>query len=279
MDASMKEGLRIPQVTLANGSLMPQLGLGTWKLYGKDCVAAVQHALKAGYRHIDTAERYENQSDIGMAIKGFPRKSLFITTKVWYDRLAYDDLMAMCEAALEELRTRYIDLYLVHWPNEDIPLKGTMEALNDLYDKQKIHAIGVSNFGIRHLKKAMKQSAAPICNNQVETHPFWHDERLLDFCQENEIAVTAYSPLAQGLVFKDKTIKGIAERNRRTVSQVVLRWLAQKGCVVIPKATSRAMLLENAGTFGFHLSTHDMALMDTLAQGKRLVDPPWADWS
>lgn len=278
MGTAMKRGMHIPDIKLANGILMPQLGLGTWKLYGKDCVSAVQHALKAGYRHIDTAERYENQSDIGIALKGFPRKSVFLTTKVWYDRLAYQDLIDMCHAALEELRTDYIDLYLVHWPNRDIPLKQTMEALNDLYDKKQIRAIGVSNFGIKNLKKAMGLSAAPICNNQIETHPFWHDDKLLDFCKDNDISVTAYSPLAQGLVFKDKTIADIAKRNRKTVSQVVLRWLAQKGCAVIPKATARKMLLENAAIFDVALSKEDMALIDGLKQGKRLVDPPWADW-
>jgi diketogulonate reductase-like aldo/keto reductase len=257
---------------------MPQIGLGTWKLYGKECVSAVQHALKAGYRHIDTAERYENQSDIGIALKGFPRKSLFLTTKVWYDRLAYDDLIDMCHAALKELRTDYIDLYLVHWPNNDIPLKQTIDALNALYDKKEIRAIGVSNFGIKNLKKAMRLSDAPICNNQIETHPYWHDEKLLDFCKDNDIAVTAYSPLAQGSVFRDKTIMAIAKRNNRTVSQVVLRWLTQKGCVVIPKATERAMLLENAAISDFALSKEDVALIDGLKQGKRLVDPPWADW-
>ena len=230
----MKNEVSIPGIKLANGALMPQLGLGTWKLYGKECVSAVQHALNAGYRHIDTAERYENQSDIGIAIKDFPRKSLFLVTKVWYDRLGYDDLMEMCKAALEELRTDYIDLYLIHWPNKDIPMKETFEALNELHDNKSIRAIGVSNFSISNIRKAMKLSPAPICNNQVETHPYWHDEKLLDFCHDNRISVTAYSPLAQGLVFKDRTIMEIAGRCKRTVSQVVLRWLVQKGCIVIP---------------------------------------------
>jgi diketogulonate reductase-like aldo/keto reductase len=274
----MKESIAIPAIKLANGVLMPQLGLGTWKLYGKECVAAVQHALKAGYRHIDTAERYENQSDIGIAIKGFPRKSLFLVSKIWYDRLHNADVLELCNAALEELRTDYMDLYLIHWPNKDIQMKETFDALNQLYDEKKLRAIGVSNFSIANLKKAMKVSAAPICNNQVETHPFWHDEKLLSFCHDNDIAVTAYSPLAQGLVFKDRTIADIAAHYKRSVSQVVLRWLVQKGCIVIPKATDRQRLLENARIFDFALGTQDMAVLDNLKQGKRLVDPPWAEW-
>lgn len=274
----MKKRTTIPSVTLANGIPMPALGLGTWKLWGDDCVAAVKTALAAGYTSIDTAERYANQSDIGMAIKNVPRDTLFITSKVWHDHLHHDDLIEACAATLKELRTGYIDLYLVHWPDKAVPMRETFGALNELYDAKTIRAIGVSNFTIPHLRKAMHVSEAPICVNQVEVHPFWHDDALLSFCRENKIAVTAYSPLAQGKVFTDRTITALADKHGRSVSQIVLRWLVQKDCIVIPKATMKERLLENASIFDFTLPGEDMALLDCLTPQRRLVNPDFAEF-
>ena len=268
----------IPMLKLSNGVLMPQLGLGTWKLWGDECVKAVKAALDAGYRHIDTAERYANQSDIGMAIKGHPRKSLFITSKVWYDHLHHDDLIEACTATLEELRTDYVDMYIIHWPNSGVPFKETFGALNELYRAKKIRATGVSNFSISNMRKAMKVCDAPITNNQIETHPFWHDEKLLGFCRENDIVVTAYSPLAQGKVFHDMRIIALAEKYGKNPGQLTLRWLVQKGCAVIPKASEKIRLVENMSIFDFEISGEDMRILDSLKPQKRMVNADFAEW-
>ena len=162
---------------LKDGNEIPALGLGTWQLIGETCTRVVRKALELGYRHIDTAEIYGNQREIGTAIKGFPREELFITSKVWTNHLRYEDVLKACEQTLEELGTDYLDLYLIHWPSEEVPLRETLGAMKELKKKGKIRSIGVSNFEIKHLEEALKVAGDLVINNQIEFHPYLYPGR------------------------------------------------------------------------------------------------------
>lgn len=269
--------MKISNVKLSNGVLMPVIGLGTWNLTGRKCEESVKEALNLGYTHIDTADFYGNHKEIGRAIKSFDRKKLFITTKVWNTDLEYDDVLSSCDRALKELNTDYIDLYLIHWPNSNIPLKNTFDALRKLYDDKKIRAVGVSNFNIRLLKESIKMSRVPITVNQVEFHPFLYQKSLLEFCRKNDIKITAYSPLARGRVFKDVIISEIARKHNKTAGQITLRWLLDKEMIAIPKASSRKHLEENIDVFNLKLSKEETELLDSLPK-KRLIDPGFTDF-
>jgi len=269
--------MEIPAFTLKTGTKIPAIGLGTWQLSGKACADAVKAALRLGYTHFDTAEMYENQEQIGAAIKGVERKRLFITSKVWHANLGYEDTLAACEQTLKQLGTNYLDLYLIHWPNQAIPMQQTFRALEELHRAGKIKALGVSNFTIGHLKEAMQASSVPLAVNQVEFHPFLNQQELLDFCKKSGIVLTAYSPLARGRVNDDLTIQAIAEKHAKTPGQTALRWCFQKGLVAIPKASSEAHLRENLAIFDFELDKADMRALDALPQ-HRIVNPAFAEF-
>jgi diketogulonate reductase-like aldo/keto reductase len=267
----------IPSITLKNGVKMPVLGLGTWQLEGKGGVEAVQLALRLGYTHIDTAEIYGNQREIGIAIKGHDRKRLFITSKVWYTHLRKRDVLAACTQTLKELGTTYLDLYLIHWPNSAVPLQETFEALKELHDDGKVRAVGVSNFTVKHLEEAMKASKVDICVNQVEFHPLLYQKELLAFCDKNHVRLTAYSPLGRGAVFKEATIKEIAAKHGKSPSQVALRWLYEKGVIAIPKGSSEQHLKENMAIFDFELTKEETKRLDSLSR-RRIINPPFAEF-
>jgi 2,5-diketo-D-gluconate reductase B len=249
---------------------IPIMGLGTYQLTGRKCVDAVRTALRIGYRHIDTAVFYRNHEEIGEAIKGFPRHELFLTSKVWTTDLRYEDVIGSCSAALHELSTDYLDLFLIHWPNPSIPLEETMDALAHLKEQGKIKAFGVSNFTIRLMDQAM--SFGKIATNQVEFHPYLYQKKLLDFCRQNKIALTAYCPIARAKVFQDPIFLGIARKHNKTPGQISLRWLIEKDIVAIPKASSEDHLKENFDVFDFQLGHDDIKALDNLPQ-ERLVDP------
>jgi len=188
-------------VELDSGNKMPMVGFGTFTLTGDVCRESVEKAIELGYTHIDTAEIYENEKEVGQGIKtglektSLTREDLFVTSKVWKDNLHYDEVIEACEGTLDDLGLDYLDLYLIHWPNSDIPMEGTFKALAKLKKDGKIKDIGVSNFTTTHLKKAQKVSSEPISINQVEYHPYLNQNKLLNYCKENGIAVTAFSPL------------------------------------------------------------------------------------
>ena len=234
-------------VKLSSGYEMPILGLGTWQLTGKKCKEAVKKAIELGYRHIDTAWIYENQEEIGDAIKEskIKREKLFVTSKVWTDNLKYNEVLEQCDETLSQLKLNYLDLYLIHWPNRDVPLEETFRALKRLVNDKKVRSIGISNFNIGRVKEAKEKSEIPVSVNQVKYHPYLNQESLLEECRKNKIALTAYSPLARGKIANDKTLKDIAEKHNKTVSQISLRWLLQKNIIVIPKASSEKHLREN----------------------------------
>lgn len=251
---------------------MPALGLGTWELTGEKCERTVREAIKMGYRHIDTAELYGNEAEIGRAIKDTDRSQLFITSKVSNSNLRPGNLAQACEGSLDRLGTEYLDLYLVHWPNDKIPIEHTMEVMNNLVADGKVRSIGLSNFNVKLMKEAMSVSEQPISNNQVEYHPYRARREIPRFCEENGITLTAYCPLARGKVLKDPTLNEIGRKYGKSPALVSLQWLLQKGAIIIPKSGSREHLRENMDLDGWELSTEDIEAVDALSTGHQLVD-------
>ncbi len=264
--------MNIPNVKLKDGNEIPILGLGTWQLTGKTCEQAVKDAISLGYTHIDTAEYYGNHKEIGRAIKNADRKKLFITSKVWYDNLKYDDVLKACNKTLNDLGTTYLDLYLVHWPNSKIDMKETFDALKKLHDDGKIKSVGVSNFAISHLEEALKVSQIPIVVNQVEFHPYLYQKELLDYCTKNGIIITAYSPLSRGKVFSEKKMTEISKKYNKTPGQITLKWMVEKNIVVIPKASSLKHLKSNMEIFDFKLTENEDIMIEALNKNSRMIN-------
>ena len=262
------------------GVSIPALGLGTWRMIGKTCARAVENALNAGYRHIDTAEAYDNEEAVAKGIKGagVNREDLFITAKISYNSLTFRNVRASLESSLRKLNTPYVDLWLIHWPNPRMALSDTLETMLRLRDEGKALNLGVSNFSIKLLEEALRY--APILCNQVEYHPYLSQKALLPFATKRDLMVTAYAPLAKGRVLKDSLILQIAERLGRTPAQVVLRWLIQQENVAaIPKTENRDHCVENLDIFDFELNEEDTQAIARLDRGERLVWPEFApEW-
>lgn len=270
----------IPTRPLKPQGEIPLMGFGTYPMKGDECRQAVETALECGYRHLDTADAYGNHDAVAEAVaaSGVPREELFLTSKIMRDRLRHDEFLRAGDRILKELRTDYLDLLLIHWPNNEIPMEETLRAMARLLDEGKIRAAGVSNFTVKRLGRALALDLAPISVNQVEYHPFLNQKGLHRFCEENGVVVTAYSPLAQGKVAEDPTLQRIAERLGRTASQVTLRWLFQRGIVAIPKASSRKHAESNLGVLDFELSLDDFNAIDNLGRWERLITWDVADF-
>ena len=267
----------VPLVPLRGGLVAPQLGLGTWMLEGRACTRAVEAALEIGYRHIDTAEAYDNEADIAIAIRGVPRDHLFVTSKVWYENLEHDAVLAAARASIERLGVDWLDLYLIHWPNDDVPLEQTVAAMLELMDEGLIRGWGVSNFTPGRVARA--SALGDPATNQVELHPWFAQEPLVRTCRAHGIPVTAYSPLARGRVDKEPLLHEIAQRRGVTPAQVALRWATQLGHIVIPKSSNPDRLRENFASFAFDLTDDEMTAITSLPQRRRLVDAGWALWN
>jgi 2,5-diketo-D-gluconate reductase B len=261
-----------PELELKGGNKIPVLGLGTWQLTGKKCIDIVKKAIELGYRHIDTAEVYGNQSEIGKAIKYVHRSEIFLTSKIWTNHLHYDDVIEACNRTLEELSTNYLDLYLIHWPSMEVPFEETFRALEELVADGKVKSVGVSNFTINHLKEALKVAKNQITVDQVEFHPYLYQKGLLEFCNKNGIVITAYSPLGRGGILRDEKIRKIADKYNKTSAQVCLRWCLQNGVVVIPKSGSEGHLKENLDIFDWNISKEDMKRIDSLDKGEIVIN-------
>ncbi len=261
-----------------NKTKVPKLGFGTWLIKGKQCVEAVQFALEIGYRHIDTAQIYENEEQVGQGIadSGVMREDIFLVTKVWRDNLSAKKVEQSTEESLRKLKTDYVDLLLIHWPEIRVSLEESLLAMRKLVKAQKIKFIGVSNFPVDLVEKA-KQIVPEIVCNQVEYHPFLGQGTLLSCLRKNNMFLTAYSPLARNKIFKDKTVCQIAKKYSKTAGQVVLRWLLeQENVVAIPKAGNREHAESNFDIFDFHLKDPDPLLLGSLySRSMRLVDPKW----
>lgn len=259
---------------------VPALGFGTYKLKGVTCIESVADAIAIGYRHIDTAESYENEKEVGDGIKssGIDREELFLTTKVWYTHLKHDQLIKAVESSLRKLQTDYVDLLLIHWPAEDIAMQEPLEAMIELKQQGKIKLLGVSNFTCEMVDQAI--ALAPVVCNQVEYHPFLDQSRMLDTLRDNNMILTAYSPLAKGKVLDNPLLKEIGEKYNKTPGQITLRWHVQQGQVAaIPKSSQTERRQQNFHIFDFELTQEEMQQISALRGDNRMVNPGWApEW-
>jgi diketogulonate reductase-like aldo/keto reductase len=262
-------------VTLNNGVKMPRLGLGVWKCAGKEAEQAVAWALEAGYRHIDTARIYENEAEVGRALRasGIARKEIFVTTKLWTDDHGYDQALKSFDASLARLGLDYVDLYLSHFPVSG-KRRETWRALERLVADGKCRAVGVSNYTVAHLEDILAQSSVVPAANQVEFHPFLFQRDLLAFCRERKIQLEAYSPLTHGLRLKHPAVIEVARRLGRTPAQVLIRWALEHDLVVIPKSSRRERIIENGAVFDFSLGAENKASLDGLDEGLRTCWDP-----
>jgi len=265
-----------------DGGKMPVLGLGTFQSSGEACRNAVETALKLGYRHVDTARMYENEVQVGQGIRdsGVPRGEVFLTTKLQMGELHPDGVRTSCENSLRELSTDYVDLLLIHWPEESVPLADTLGAMVDLKNAGRTRHIGVSNCPVSWLEKAIKSTDEPLFCNQVEYHCYLEQGPVMKTCHDHGLGVVAYSPLARGGVLKDDALARIGRKHGKTAAQVALRWLLrQTDVIAIPKGTSEEHIRENIDVFDFELDHEDLATIGDFDHGHRLIDPEWApEW-
>ena len=261
---------------------IPMLGLGTWENTNPAaCAESVATALEMGYRHIDTAQAYGNEESVGegIAAADVDREDVFLATKVWIDNLAYDDVIATTEASLDRLGVDSVDLMYVHWPSRTYDPDETLGAFNELYEDDKIDRIGVSNFEPDQLRAAIEISDAPIVANQVECHPLFRQAELREVCDEEDIELVAYSPLARGDVFDVPALQDIADNHDASPPQVSLAWLRQQGVTAIPKATSEAHIRDNWQSLSLTLSDDELDRIETLDETGRRVDPGFGPWN
>jgi diketogulonate reductase-like aldo/keto reductase len=260
----------------ANGAVIPALGFGTWELRGAHAQEMVEQALAIGYRHIDTAQMYGNETEVGAAIRtsGLPRDDIFLTTKVWPDRFKRGDFERSVEESLARLKVACVDLLLLHWPSSTVPLAETIPALDAVRERGLARHVGVSNFTLALLEETLKIARSPIVTNQVEYHPFLSQAPLLGMLRPRGISMTAYCPLARGRVFSDPTLRRIAESHGKGPGQIALRWLVQQeGVIAIPRSSKLEHIQANRAIFDFTLSVEEMATIDALSQQRgRIVN-------
>jgi len=262
--------------TLNNDLEMPWLGLGVFQSKeGNEVINAVKVALDCGYRSIDTAAIYHNERGVGQAIgeSSVPREAIFLTSKVWNSEQGYESTMKAFEESLEKLKTEYLDLYLIHWPKGRKSVK-TWKAMEELYKKGRIKAIGVSNFLVHHLEDFLPECKVVPAVNQVEFHPTLIQPDLLEFCRNKGIQLEAWSPIMKGKVNDLPVLQALAAKYGKTPVQVTLRWEIQKGVVTIPKSVTNKRIVDNADIFDFELSSEDMDKIDRLDKNQRIGPHP-----
>lgn len=262
---------------------MPALGFGTYKLYGKDASDAVECALANGYSHVDTAQIYENEEFVGDGIKnsGVARDKIFLTTKVWRNHFAEGNVVQSVDESLSKLKTDHVDLLLVHWPFPEKPIGYMVEQILKVQENGKARHIGVSNFTVVQMEEALKISGGGIICNQVEYHPYLSQKPVLDFVRGHSMALTAYSPVARGDVFKDHKLKEIGLKYGKSAGQVTLRWhMQQDNVAAIPKSGTPQNIKANIDIFDFELREEDMKAIHALARPDgRQIDPDWGpEW-
>jgi len=263
--------------TIAQNVRMPTLGYGTWRLAGDSAKQGVMHALELGCRHIDTAQLYGNEVEVGAAIRDttVPREDVFLTTKVWIDAVKTDQVVASVEESLSRLATPYVDLLLIHWPVPTVPVEKTLGELRSVQERGLTRHIGVSNFTASLLREAARH--APIAANQVEYHAKLGQQAVLEAAREVGAAVTAYCPLAQGNLVSDPVLVDIGRQHHKTAAQVAIRWLAQQpGVAAIPKSSRRPRIASNLDVFDFELTEEDLSRIAALQKNMRTCDPPIA---
>jgi len=261
----------------AQGARIPLLGLGTWELRGRACTRVVEQAFRLGYRHVDTAEIYENEREVGEGLRasGIKRGEVFITTKIWPTHYAPRELERAARDCLVRLRLSEVDLLLLHWPNPQIPLSETLGALCKVKRDGLARNIGLSNFTVALIEEALRATSEPLVCDQIECHPFLDQSKVIAACRRHDMAVVAYSPIARGNARDDELLQRIGAAHKKTAAQVCLRFLVQQNIVVIPRTSKVERLSENAAIFDFALSEDEMAQIAGLARpGGRLID--WA---
>lgn len=268
--------MSVPSVKLNDGNQIPQLGFGVWQVGNDEAVAAVGEALQVGYRHIDTAAIYGNEEGTGKAIKssGIAREDIFLTTKLWNEKQGYESTLKAFDESLKKLGTDYIDLYLIHWPapSKDLFVE-TWRAFIKLKEEGRIKSIGVSNFRTVDLERVIKESGITPVLNQIELHPQFQQDELRLFHSKHNIATEAWSPLGQGKILEDETLKAIAERHGKSVAQVILRWHIETGNIVIPKSVTPARIKENFDVFDFSLNGTDHDAITKLDRADGRIGP------
>ena len=263
------------QVIDVKGARIPLVGLGTWELRGRACARVVEQALRLGYRHIDTAEMYDNERDVGEALRasGVAREEVFITTKIWPSHFAPLELERAAKGSLARLRLSDVDLLLLHWPNPKVPLAETLSALCHVKQTGLARHIGVSNFTVPLIEESVRLASEPLICNQIEMHPFLDQSKVTAACRANGLAVVAYSPIARGGAKNDAVLARIGRAHGKSAAQVCLRWLVQQGVAVIPRSGRVEHLSQNCAIFDFALSQAEMAEIHVLAHPDgRIVD-------
>jgi diketogulonate reductase-like aldo/keto reductase len=259
----------------ANGAKIPLVGLGTWDLRGRTCARVVEQALRLGYRHVDTAEMYDNEREVGEGIRasGVKRAELFVTTKIWPTHFAPRALERAARDCLTRLRLSELDLLLLHWPNPQIPLEETLGALCKVKRDGLARHIGISNFTVALIEEALAVASEPLVCDQVECHPFLDQSKVIAACRAHGMAVVAYSPIARGNAKNDKLLARIGTAHNKTAAQICLRYLVQQDIVVIPRTSKLERLSENAALFDFTLGEDEMDEIAALAhRDGRIVD-------
>jgi 2,5-diketo-D-gluconate reductase B len=270
------------QFVEANGAKIPAIGLGTWELRGRTCARLVEQALKLGYRHIDTAQIYENEREVGEGLhaSGVKRDDIFVTTKVWTTHFAPNDLERSTKESLAKLRLSEIDLLLLHWPNPQVPLAETLGALARVKKLGMVRHIGLSNFTVALIEEAVAACPEPLVCDQVEYHPYLDQAKVKEACTRHGMAVVAYSPVARGRIKNDQTLAQIGQAHGKTAAQVCLRWLIQQNVSAIPRTSRIERLSENIEIFDFALSPEEMNEISQMGSARgRLTDygfaPKW----
>lgn len=263
---------------------MPMLGLGTWQNDDQEqCEESVRTALEMGYRHIDTAQAYGNESAVGEALDtvDIPREDVFLATKVWITNLGPENVIRSTEASLDRLGTDYVDLLYVHWPAGEYDPAETLPAFERLQESGRVRRIGVSNFEPAHVDRAREVLDAPVFANQIELHPFLHQQELRRYARETALELVAYSPLARGQVLSDPTLGEIAEKHGASEPQVALAWLREQGLTAIPKATGAAHIRDNWESLSLELDDEDIERIEAIDRRTRRVHPDFAPgaWS
>lgn len=264
------------KIKLNNGVEIPALGYGTYKVErGREAFEGTLWALEAGYRHIDTASMYGNESDIGDAVRqsGIPREEIFITTKVWNSDQGFDRTLKAFDASLSRLKSGYIDLFLIHWPVE-ILRNETYRALESIYAEGRVRAIGVSNFTITHLEELTSKFDTIPAVNQVEFSPYLYQKDLLNYCNSKGILVEAYSPLIRGRKMNDPRLRKIGDKYGKDPAQILIKWGLQHKLVSLPKSSRKDRILSNADVFDFEISPDDMELLDSFNENFRIAWDP-----